>query len=339
MQIPKRCIHGRRRLGILILLGSLAVSASVAADNGAPKACPSNDGTPGTYEKHGHDHDHDHDSHATATTMPTPANTPTPLASATPISKATTVATATSTPTAAAAATATPTATKTSGSSSIAVPASVNLGAAANFVILAESGITNVGATSITGDIGVYPIAATAVTGFGLVLNPGGQSSTSGLVQGLVYAADYASPTPANLLAAVNAMQTAYTYAAGVAPGVTQLDGGNIGGLSLSAGVYQWSTAVNITSNLTLTGSSTDVWIFQIANALTLANGVQVNLAGGALASHVFWQVAGVTALGTSSVLNGTVLDATAITMNSGASLNGHALAQTDVTLIGDTIQ
>src|SRR5665213_1867421 len=158
----------------------------------------------------------------------------------------------------------------------------VDLGAAGNYVILAKSGITSTGNTSITGNIGVYPIAAT---------------------------------------------------------GVTELDGGLIGGKTLSANVYKWSGNVLITRDLFLSGNSRAVWIFQIAGKLTLDSGVQVKLEGGADAKNVFWQVAGVTNLGTTAVLKGTVLDHTAVTMESGATLNGNALAQTDVTLIADTLK
>jgi len=215
----------------------------------------------------------------------------------------------------------------------------VDLGAAGNYVILAKSGITSTGNTSITGNIGVYPIAATAVTGFGLILDRSKEYSTSSLVNGKVYAANYASPTPANLLTAVRDMESAYSDAAGRPAGVTELDGGLIGGKTLSANVYKWSGNVLITRDLFLSGNSRAVWIFQIAGKLTLDSGVQVKLEGGADAKNVFWQVAGVTNLGTTAVLKGTVLDHTAVTMESGATLNGNALAQTDVTLIADTLK
>src|SRR5688572_4289993 len=110
----------------------------------------------------------------------------------------------------------------------------VDLGTAGYFTLLTQSGITTTGPTTIVGDIGVSPIAATAMTGFGLVMDPSNQFSRSPLVIGRVYAADYASPTPAMLTMAVNDMKTAYNDAAGrLLPDFTETGGGNIGGMTL----------------------------------------------------------------------------------------------------------
>src|SRR3989339_759921 len=108
----------------------------------------------------------------------------------------------------------------------------VNLGTASNFVILAKSGISTTGTTSIIGDIGVSPIDSTAITGFGLIMDSSNQFSTSSLVNGSIYAADYAPPTPAVMTTAISNMETAYTDAAGRAPDSTELGAGNIGGLT-----------------------------------------------------------------------------------------------------------
>jgi hypothetical protein len=214
----------------------------------------------------------------------------------------------------------------------------VNLGSAGNFAILAESGISSTGTTSILGDIGVSPIAATAITGFGLILDGSGTFSTSSLVNGKVFASDYTAPTPANLTAAVSDMQAAYTNAAGRAPNVTELGSGNIGGMTLAPGVYKWGTGVTIPTDVTLSGGANAVWIFQIAGTLTVASGVEVVLAGGARPSNIFWQVAGTTTLGTTSRFKGVILDQTDIVMNTGATLDGRALAQTAVTLQSNTV-
>ncbi len=216
----------------------------------------------------------------------------------------------------------------------------VNLGTAANFVILSKSGITTTGTTSIVGSFGVSPIAATAITGFGLIMDRSNTFSTSSLVTGKVYAANYAAPTPTMLTTAVSDMQTAYTNAAGrTLPGYTELGAGNIGGLTLKPGLYKWSSAVTIPTNVTLSGNSNDVWIFQIAQTLTISSGKQVILAGGALAKNIFWQVAGQTTLGTTSTFNGNILGKTAIVLQTGAVLNGRALAQTAVTLDANAVK
>jgi hypothetical protein len=214
----------------------------------------------------------------------------------------------------------------------------VNLGEAGQYVILAKTGISTTGTTDIHGNIGTSPADSTSITGFGLSLDSNRIYSNSARVNGRVSAANYAPPTPATLTLAVGAMEAAYTEAAGRAANVTELHGGDLGGLRLAAGVYKWSNAVSIPTKLTLDGSSNAVWIFQIAGGLTVASGVEVVLEGGAQAKNVFWQVAGVTALGTTSVMNGTILDLTAITLNSGATLHGHALAQTAVTLIANRV-
>ena len=228
-----------------------------------------------------------------------------------------------------------PTANGVTGASAApaAGPAAVDLGTAGNYVLLSKAGISTTGTTKITGGIGVSPIAASAITGFGLVLDKSGTFSRSSLVVGNVYAANYAVPTPSVLTTAVKDMQTAYTNAAGRAANVTGLGAGNIGGLTLAPGVYRWGTNVTIPTNLTLSGGKNDVWIFQISGNLSISSAKQVILAGGAQAKNVFWQVAGATTLGTTSTFNGTILCKTNIALRTGAVLNGRAYAQTAITL------
>jgi hypothetical protein len=209
----------------------------------------------------------------------------------------------------------------------------VDLGTAGNYVLLSKAGISTTGTTKIIGDIGVSPIAASAITGFGLVLDKSRTFSTSTLVTGRVYAANYAAPTPSVLTTAVKDMQTAYTNAAGRAADATGLGAGNIGGLTLAPGVYKWGTGVTIPTNVALSGGENDVWIFQIAGTLSISSAKQVILEGGAQAKNVFWQVAGATTLGTNSTFNGNILDKKNIALRTGAVLNGRALAQTAITL------
>jgi hypothetical protein len=214
----------------------------------------------------------------------------------------------------------------------------VDLGGAIDFAILAKAGISTVPTSAITGDLGVSPAAATAITGFNLILDASSTFSKSTQVTGRVKAADYALPTPTKLTTAVLDMQTAFTDAAGRAPDVTELGAGNVGGLTLVAGVYKWSTGLLIPTDLTLNGSATDVWVFQIAQNLTVSSATNVVLSGGALPKNVFWQVTGSVDLGTTSQFNGILLSATAITLHTGASVNGRLLAQTAVTLDGNTV-
>lgn len=214
----------------------------------------------------------------------------------------------------------------------------VELGTAARFVILAKSGISTVPTSAVTGDLGVSPAAASAITGFSLTADSTNVFATSPQVTGRVFAADYAVPTPSDLTAAVSDMELAFTDAAGRAPDVTELGAGDIGGATLEPGVYAWGTGLLIPTDVTLTGSATDVWVFQIAQDLTVSSGVRVRLAGGALPQNVFWQVAGQVDLGTTAHFEGVVLTQTSITLGTGASIDGRLLAQTAVTIAGSTI-
>ena len=218
-------------------------------------------------------------------------------------------------------------------------PAPVNLGTAGNYVILAKSGISTTGTTSIVGNIGVSPIDHTSITGFDLILDPSGQYATSSIVDGKIYASDYAAPTPTLLTTAVSNMETAYTDAAGRTPDYTELYAGDLTGQTLTTGVYKWSTNVLVSAGgVTISGSPTDVWIFEIAGDLIVANTAIINLIGGALASNIFWQVAGQATLGTTSDFSGIILCQTQIALQTGATFDGKALAQTAVTLDGNSI-
>lgn len=216
----------------------------------------------------------------------------------------------------------------------------VDLKTAGNFVILAKTEVTTTGTTAVTGDIGLSPAAASFITGFTLTLDLSGTFSTSSLVTGKIYAADYTSPTPTYVGTAVSDMQTAYTDAAGrTTPDFTDLGAGDITGKTLTPGLYKWGTGVTISAGgVTISGSATDVWIFQIAGDLTVANAAIVTLSGGAQASNIFWQVAGQVTIGTTAQMKGIILCQTQIALNTGASLNGRALAQTAVTLDGNAV-
>ena len=216
--------------------------------------------------------------------------------------------------------------------------AALTLGHAGGYAILAKSGVATVPPSAITGDVGVSPAAATALTGFSATADATGVFSTSPQVTGQIYAADDTSPTPANLTAAVGDMQLAFTDAAGRPAGVTELGAGNVGGMTIAPGVYKWGTGLLIPTDVTLTGGATAVWIFQIAGDLTAASSVTVHLTGGALPKNVFWQVSGLVDLGTTAHFEGVVLCQTSITLRTGASINGRLLAQFAVNIDGSQI-
>lgn len=220
-------------------------------------------------------------------------------------------------------------------------PVLPSLGTAANFTILTKAGISTTGITSVGGDIGVSPAAATSITGFGLIMNANGQSSHTPIVTGVVYASDYAAPTPSNMTVAVNDMQTAYTTANGLvtpAP-IVDLYAGNISGKILTPGLYKYNSGVLITSaGVTLAGGPNDTWVFQISQDLTVNNSAIITLTGGAQAKNVMWVVAGQATLGTNVDFSGNILSKTLVSLNTGAKVTGRLLAQTAVTLNASTV-
>ncbi|HAQ17967.1 MAG TPA: DUF3494 domain-containing protein [Prolixibacteraceae bacterium] len=208
----------------------------------------------------------------------------------------------------------------------------VELGVAGEFVILSKSGVTSVYPSAVTGNVGSSPI-----TGAAILLN-----CTE--VTGIIYSVDAAGPpckvtAASKLTTAVSNMQAAYTDAAGrTTPKFVNLGGGNIGGKTLTPGLYKFTSAVVIPTNITISGSSTDVWIFQVAGTLNMSSAVKVTLAGGALAKNIFWQTSGAVTLGTTSHFEGNILSKTGINLKTGASINGRMLAQTAVTLQMNTV-
>lgn len=206
-------------------------------------------------------------------------------------------------------------------------PAPVELGTAGNFVILSKTGVTDVYASAVLGNVGTSPI-----TGAAMLLS-------CGEVTGKIFVVDAAGPPCAvndatSLTAAIGDMGTAYLDAAGrVSPNFVDLGAGEIGGLTLAPGLYKWGTDLLITNDVTLTGGPNDVWIFQVAGVLNQGNAARITLAGGAQSKNIFWQVAGSVTLGTTAHFEGIVLGKTLIAVNTGASVNGRLLAQTAVTL------
>lgn len=216
----------------------------------------------------------------------------------------------------------------------------VRLLSAANFAVLAGSTITNIPTSAISGNIGLSPAAGSFIAGFGL-----------SEITNTIYAVDATYPTanvavidPTGLTAAKGDLTIAYNDAAGRTPIPTGTylnpGAGNLGGLTLVPGLYKFTGAALVSgSDLTLTGGANDVWIFQIGTALSVANGIQVVLAGGAQAANIFWQVGTSADLGVGCVMQGTILADQSITLATGARLNGRALASiAAVTLDASTV-
>ncbi len=209
----------------------------------------------------------------------------------------------------------------------------VNLGLAGNFAILSKSGITDVYRSDIIGDIGTSPISGAALI------------VSCAEVAGTIYTVDVAGPLPCRvtdatmLTTAVLDMQAAYTDAAGrINPDFLNLGAGNIGGLTLTPGLYKWTSAVIIPTDVTISGGPDDVFIFQVEGTLIMSSAVKVILSGGVQAKNIFWQTAGAVTIGTTSHFEGIVLGQTGINLQTGATLNGRMLAQTAVTLQMNTV-
>jgi hypothetical protein len=216
-------------------------------------------------------------------------------------------------------------------------PAPVALGSSGNFAILAQSTVTNVPTSAITGNLGLSPAAASYITGF--AATKVGTYWTSPQVVGGIFAADNDPPTPSNLTTAVSDMQTAYTDAAGrPSPNFLNLGAGSIGGLTLLPGLYKWASSVTVSADIALVGAANDVWIFQVTGDLALSSAKAMAISGGAQPKNVFWQVAGAVNLGTTSHAEGIVLCKTAIVLGTGASINGRLLAQTAVNLASNAV-
>jgi hypothetical protein len=196
----------------------------------------------------------------------------------------------------------------------------VGLGNAGPFALLAGSTATNTGPSTINGNLGVYP--GGSAVGF-----------TSATINGATHIADAAAGQ------AQAALTTAYDDAAGRTPALTVA--GDLGGLTLTPGVYRSGSSLGLTGALTLDAQNNPaaVFIFQAGSSLTTASGSRVDLVNGAQPCNVFWQVGSSAVLGTTSVFAGSILALTSISMNDGVTVYGRALARNGaVTLINDTI-
>jgi len=186
------------------------------------------------------------------------------------------------------------------------------LGVAESFPVLGALAVTNTGASILTGDLGISPNNASSVTGF----PPGSYTGT-------LHAAD------AVALQAQSDVTTAYNDLAGQACDVN-LTGQNLGGLTLTPGVYCFSSSAQLTGILTLdaVGDTNAIWVFQIGSTLTTAGSSSVDVINGGQDCNVFWQVGSSATLGTGTALRGNILALTSITLDTGAGMSGRALAR-----------
>jgi len=197
------------------------------------------------------------------------------------------------------------------GVSEASLQAAPSLGTAQSFAVLGGSTVTNTGATTIVGSLGVDP--GLAITGF-----PPGV-----VTGGTVHAGD------ATALQAQADVTTAYNVLAGDACN-SSLTGQDLGGLTLTQGVYCFASSAQLTGTLTLDaqGNAGAVFIFQIGSTLTTASNAAVMMINGGQSCNVFWQVGSSATLGTGTVFTGNILAETSITLTTGVNMSGRALAQ-----------
>jgi hypothetical protein len=217
--------------------------------------------------------------------------------------------------------------------------AAVPLLTAGNYAVLAETAVTSqlVPASAITGDIAVNASSPNLIN-FGIVIGVPADHWTSAQVTGKLFSSDLSPAATVIVNQASIDMVAAYTDAAGrLLPDQTDVNSGvmgDLGGLTFTKGLYKFTTAVAIPpAGITISGSASDIWIFQVDGALSAAALSNVTLTGGALAQNIFWQVHGAATIGATSVFYGTLLASGAVTVNDGATVHGKILGQTGVTL------
>jgi hypothetical protein len=206
----------------------------------------------------------------------------------------------------------------------------VALGSAANFAILASAAITNIPTSLITGDVGLTPDTGANITGFSAPL-------TCPEVVGRIYAVDSSGPACALVDAVLlsNAKTdalAAFTNATGAARGTPTAISTNLEGLTFYPGLYESLTTIDLSAGGILTldaqGDPNAVFVIRSATAINALSTSQVVLSGGAKASNVFWSAGSAITLGVNSVMKGSLLASTAITLQTGAQLEGRALNQ-----------
>nr|4NUH_A Chain A, ice-binding protein [Leucosporidium] len=209
---------------------------------------------------------------------------------------------------------------------------SVELGVASNFAILAKAGISSVPDSAILGDVGASPI-----TGAAILLK-------CDEVTGTIFSVDAAGPAckitdASRLAAAVANAETAYNQAAGfVDPDFLELGAGELRDQTLVPGLYKWTSSVSVPTDLTFEGNGDATWVFQIAGGLSLADGVAFTLAGGANSTNIAFQVGDDVTVGKGAHFEGVLLAKRFVTLQTGSSLNGRVLSQTEVALQKATV-
>jgi hypothetical protein len=199
-------------------------------------------------------------------------------------------------------------------------PTAPSLGMARSYVVLGASAVTSTGGTAIKGDLGV---SSPGISPTGLA---------PGAVTGTTHSGDASSAQAQGRLTPAYNFLAAKTCA-------TPLTGEDLGGRTLTQGVYCFTSSAQLTGRLTLNGDANSVFIFKVASTLNTASNSSVVMTGGSQARNVYWQVGSSASLGTDTAFKGNILALTSVSMATGASLSGRALARNGaVTLDGNAI-
>jgi type VI secretion system secreted protein VgrG len=200
--------------------------------------------------------------------------------------------------------------------------AAINLGTAASFAVLGASTVMSTGDTVLIGNLGVYP--GTSISGFTSSSTPG-----PGVVYGTTYTAG-----PVAMQALADASSAYNTLAAQTS--TMNLTGMDLGNLTLTSGVYFFSSSAQLTGTLTLSGTGN--FIFQIGSTLTTASASSIILENGATAANVYWQVGSSAALGTTTAFDGTIIANQSVTLDTGADVDGRAIALNAAVTLNDNL-
>jgi hypothetical protein len=217
-------------------------------------------------------------------------------------------------------------------------PATIDIGTASDFIVLTKAGIGNTGTSNFSGNIGAIPITAASMTVLCPEITGGGRMygiDVTGPVGCSTTSATLSADT-AKLGSARDDMDAAFADIATRTPDQIEAAIG-IGGRTFAPGVYKFTGAVTMASDLTINGSATDIFIFYIQGAYAQSTG-HMNLAGGAQAKNVFWRINGAVTIAAPSIFTGILWSAAANSLASGASVDGRIFAQTSVSTISNTI-
>ncbi|KAK4698293.1 hypothetical protein P7C70_g7989, partial [Phenoliferia sp. Uapishka_3] len=212
----------------------------------------------------------------------------------------------------------------------------IPLGTAGTYTIVAKTGISTVPSSSITGNIGIAPAAMTYITGFSFTSADASTPSTSSQITGAAWAPETTGSTSPQAAAD---MLTAYNNGAAQGPATaTELNGGALDGLSLTKGIYKWSTTVvlGVGKTLTLNGACGDIFIFQASGAISTGANSIINLVGGVKSNSIYWVGATSLTTGVASQFAGIILTGTNVVI--AGSLNGAVYTQTQVALQKATV-